>query len=102
MLSLMDTLVHEKNKTKNLIISESALTDHSKLEDLFLGLTLTRVKLSIPKFRISSEFTVRAPLSELGITKAFDSNVADFTGIDPSGEYFTHFFKRGRGMDVIK
>ncbi|XP_038626351.1 serpin B5 [Tachyglossus aculeatus] len=40
-----------------------------------------KVKLSIPKFKVDTMFGPQAALEKLGMTKAFDTSAADFSGL---------------------
>lgn len=44
--------------------------------------TLRNVAVSLPKFKVSSEFQLQEPLKKLGMTDAFDRERADFSGIN--------------------
>ncbi|KAH6936906.1 hypothetical protein HPB50_024069 [Hyalomma asiaticum] len=43
-----------------------------------------RVTVALPKFKIEGSYKLKAPLSELGASKAFDEHHADFSGISGS------------------
>jgi serpin B len=48
-------------------------------------LETANVQLSLPKFRVESQFSLRDTLSAMGMPLAF-THQADFSGIDPKGE----------------
>jgi serpin B len=55
------------------------------------ALTTRNVQVSLPKFRVESEFSLRKELSSMGMPTAF-TNKADFSGIDP---------KRGLAISAV-
>ncbi|KAK8772602.1 hypothetical protein V5799_024161 [Amblyomma americanum] len=48
---------------------------------LLSKLSNTVVDVALPKFKLEGEYLLKAPLSELGASKAFDEEHADFSGI---------------------
>lgn len=46
------------------------------------------VDLSLPKFKFESSFTLKEPLSALGMADAFDRDKADFSGMDGRRDLF--------------
>ncbi|CAG5130067.1 unnamed protein product [Candidula unifasciata] len=60
---------------------ETALAVQGNVEQLFQGLTSRRVKLSIPKFRVESQFGLNEPLKQLGLVQPFSPSSANFQGI---------------------
>lgn len=46
------------------------------------GLNFTNIRLSLPKFSFTSEFTLNEPLIKLGMTDAFTPGKADLSGMD--------------------
>jgi len=65
---------------------ESSLTA-ARLEEIASGMGGHEVAISFPKFEFEAPLIVNAYLQALGMTDAFDSSVADFSGIvDPSVE----------------
>jgi serine protease inhibitor len=60
---------------------ETSLSTPGYVDKLFQGLTATRVKVGLPKFKIESTFDLNTPLQQLGIVKAFDPRTANFQGI---------------------
>jgi serpin B len=57
---------------------ESSLTG-SKVLDILASLEIQELNLSFPKLRVEGAFSLKEPLKELGMQKAFTS--ADFSGI---------------------
>ncbi|XP_055861304.1 serpin B4-like [Biomphalaria glabrata] len=60
---------------------EYLLAQPSKVEGLFSGLSLHLVDLAIPKFRTETALTLKTPLQEMGMVKAFSRMEANFTGL---------------------
>jgi serpin B len=51
--------------------------------DTWLGqLNKQKVKVLMPRFKITSQFSLERTLDSMGMPDAFDSNRADFSGID--------------------
>ncbi|KAK8772598.1 hypothetical protein V5799_024157 [Amblyomma americanum] len=53
-------------------------------------LSETVVNVALPKFKIEGEYKLRRPLSLLGVSKAFNKDEADFSGISGSRDLFVH------------
>lgn len=54
--------------------------DHSLIDSIFDNTDYLEVKLSIPKFKLETSYSLIDPLNKLGLEKAFTPN-ADFSGI---------------------
>lgn len=54
------------------------------LDELLASLKRRNIKLYLPKFRISSEFSLESALRSMGMPDAFDPDFADFSGMDGS------------------
>jgi len=65
---------------------ESSLTA-PKLENWLSKLSSRKVDASLPKFKLTEEYDLKDPLSELGMPVAFDSTKADFSGITGTREF---------------
>jgi serpin B len=50
---------------------------------LLAGVTPQRVRLALPRFRVTAGFSLVPVLKSLGVTAAFDLKQADFTGLSP-------------------
>jgi serpin B len=50
---------------------------------LLAGVTPQRVRLTLPRFRVTAGFGLVPVLKSLGVTAAFDLKQADFTGLSP-------------------
>ena len=46
----------------------------------------TKVEVSLPRFKLEAQFSLKETLHHLGITDLFDEATVDLTGIDGSGE----------------
>ncbi len=46
------------------------------------------VKVTLPKFKTTSQFEMNNTLKEMGMTSAFDANVADFSGMNGDTNLF--------------
>jgi serpin B len=68
-------------------IFESGLTGE-KAAQIIQGLKSSEVDLSLPKFKIESEYGLSKALKALGMKNAFDSNTADFSGMDGAKDLF--------------
>ena len=60
---------------------EDAL-DPSLLDRAILDLEVRRVTLDLPKFEFESQFRLSETLKSMGMSDAFDSAAADFSGVD--------------------
>jgi serpin B len=58
------------------------------LTDLLGRMTYGQVNLGLPKFTYESEFNLNQALMELGMTEAFDSDRADFSGMDGARDLY--------------
>ncbi|XP_059179574.1 serpin B6-like [Physella acuta] len=67
---------------------ETLLATPGKVDELFTGLSYTRLQLSIPKFKIETTLSLNQPLKDLGMVKAFSPMGADFTGISTGAQIF--------------
>jgi len=75
--AVMDIIVPDEGRFDEL---ESALTK-SKLDEVLGGMNELTVILGLPKFTFESSFSLPDALKSLGMTDAFDGNVADFSGM---------------------
>ena len=66
-----------------LAILEKGLTAQ-RIANLTSGLRSTNIDVHFPRFQMSSHMQLNEILKEMGITKAFDPNQADLSGIDKS------------------
>jgi serpin B len=66
---------------------ESAL-DAQKINDIFNSMQSTPIALGLPKFTFTTNFSLSDQLKSLGMTDAFDSNKADFSGMTGNHDLF--------------
>ncbi len=59
-----------------------------KLEACTTPLRKTRVEVHLPRFQTESSFDLKQSLSALGLSDAFDPNLADFSGISGTRDLF--------------
>lgn len=74
-------------KTDGLSNFEKELTAKS-LSDLLGGLQERKVIVSVPKFKMTSEFSMAAVLKSMGMTDAFAPREADFSGMNGRKDLF--------------
>ena len=60
----------------------------------------TKVKIKMPKFKLSSSADLSDPLKALGMSNMFDATVADFSGIDGTRTLFVDFVKQEVAIEV--
>jgi serpin B len=66
---------------------ESAL-NYQQVTGIIQNLKINEVKLTMPKFKIESQFGLKKNLSELGMPVAFSPGQADFSGIDGAKDLY--------------
>ena len=66
---------------------EANLT-YKKLQQWTGSLRPREVKVTLPKFKTSSQFKMNDTLKEMGMTSAFDANQADFSGMTGGRDLF--------------
>ena len=62
--------------------------DAARLEAILKGLQWNHVKLTLPKFKVESSFSLNETLAGLGMPAAFDASQADFSGMDGRRDLF--------------
>ncbi len=60
------------------------------IQSILEALSPTKVDVSIPRFKFEAELSLSEYLQQLGMTDAFDDNIADFSGISDTFLYITH------------
>ncbi|KAI8739275.1 antichymotrypsin-2 [Biomphalaria glabrata] len=60
---------------------ENLLQQPGKVDELFTGLKLKTVEMTIPRFRIETKLELEDVLVDMGMVKAFSEELADFSGI---------------------
>ena len=58
------------------------------LNDIFNSMQSTPIALGLPKFTFTTNFSLSDQLKSLGMTDAFDSNKADFSGMTGNRDLF--------------
>lgn len=77
-LSMIVLLPEQKNA---LAVLEKQLT-HQNLYKWLAQLKPQKVRVALPKFQATREFSLAEVLQSLGMTRAFDGNQADFSGMN--------------------
>jgi serpin B len=80
----MDILIPDEGKFPEF---ESSLNT-DKLSEILKAMQPASVQLGLPKFKFSNEFSLPDQLSALGMTDAFDPNLADFSGMTGNRDLF--------------
>jgi serpin B len=62
--------------------------DAQKINDIFKSMQSTSIALGLPKFTFTTNFSLSDQLKSLGMTDAFDSNKADFSGMTGNHDLF--------------
>jgi len=60
------------------------------IQAILEGLTPIKVDVKLPRFKFEAELSLNEYLQHLGMTDAFDDNMADFSGISDTFLYITH------------
>jgi len=60
----------------------------------------TKVRVKMPKFKLSSSAELSDPLQAIGLARMFDATVADFSGIDGTRTLFVDFVKQEVAIEV--
>lgn len=60
----------------------------------------TKVRVKMPKFKLSSSADLSDPLKAMGMKNMFDATVADFSGIDGTRTLFVDFVKQEVAIEV--
>lgn len=80
----MDILVPDQGRFDEI---ESSL-DLDTVSAMWSGLQTKNVSLHLPKFKVESNFMLADQLSALGMTDAFDPDLADFSGMTGSKDLY--------------
>lgn len=78
----------------------SQFTADGGLGPLLVDVRPTRLQLSMPRFRVTAEFSLRPALERLGIVQAFDCKSADFGGITTAARLFISAVLHQACLDV--
>jgi serpin B len=60
----------------------------ANLEDWRKDMAREEVKVTLPKFKLEAKYSMEEDLKEMGMPTAFDSMLADFTGMHAAGNLF--------------
>lgn len=96
--SLSFVIIYPNNVTRNIQSIESQM-DSDMISDLMAGLTESTIELIIPKFTLSRQYDLLAPLEDLGMRSAFSPQSADFSQMGDSKELFV---REAKHKTVIK
>ncbi len=80
----MDIIVPDAGRFEEV---ESALTS-DMFNEIIGNMTETTLMLNFPKFKFESPFTLSNTLNQLGMVDAFDSDLADFSGMTGQKDLF--------------
>ena len=80
----MDIIMPDQGNFQNF---ESTL-DAQKINEIFNSMQSTPIALGLPKFTFTTNFSLSDQLKSLGMTDAFDSNKADFSGMTGNHDLF--------------
>jgi serpin B len=69
-------------KTTDGLAAVEAKLDPGELNRIVSALSVQSVQVTIPKFKLSQNFSLGEMLESLGMSSAFDPNKADFSGMD--------------------
>ena len=83
-LSMMVILPNRKDGIKEI----EGLISQDALDDWVSSMRMREVRLSMPRFKVESQFLLGQTLKSLGIRDAFNAQSADFTGITAVDEEF--------------
>ena len=72
----------------------------AKLSEWLRTMQKTRVRVAIPKFRLSSRFSLSSSLREMGMPDAFDPGKADFSGMTGIKDLFIQAVVHKAYVDV--
>jgi serpin B len=59
-----------------------SMLNSQKVKEIIQGLQSNEVNLTMPKFKVESQFGLKKALADLGMPVAFSENEADFSGMD--------------------
>ena len=62
--------------------------DFQKISDRFENLSIGKVEINIPRFRLENDFNLNEILENLGMKLAFIPDQADFSGMEPGHEIY--------------
>lgn len=86
-------------KVDGLAAIEAKLTDR-QLNDWTAKARQTKVRVTLPKFKMTSEFRLRSVLEKLGMKLAFRAGGADFSGMDGTRNLYVYDVVHKAFVDV--
>ncbi|MDP4291681.1 MAG: serpin family protein [Bacteroidota bacterium] len=94
---LMTILLPNTGKTTADVITNFNAENWNAIND---GLVPTSIQINFPRFKTSYETTLNSLLSSMGMADAFNSNIADFTGINAQGGLYISEVKHKTMVEV--
>ena len=64
------------------IDDQNTLEALEKVKDINENMTISRIQVTVPKFKIESSYKLKENLKNLGVKTLFDSKQADFSGLN--------------------
>jgi serpin B len=94
---VMTLLLPNTGKTTADVIAAFTADNWKTIND---GLVARKVQISLPRFKMSYEASLSGLLSSMGMADAFNSSVADFTGINAGGRLYISDVKHKTMVEV--
>ena len=94
---VMTLLLPNSGKSTSDVIAAFNANNWKTIND---GLVATKVQMNMPRFKMSYEATLNGLLSSMGMADAFNSTLADFTGINSGGGLYISEVKHKTMVDV--
>lgn len=94
---VMTILLPNTGKTTSDVLAAFNVDNWKKLND---GLNPTSLQMNMPRFKMSYETSLNGLLSSMGMADAFNSSVANFTGINAGGGLYISEVKHKTMVDV--
>jgi len=80
----MDIIMPNEGNFQNFV----STLNSQQINDIFTSMQSTPIALGLPKFTFITNFSLSSQLKSLGMTDAFDSNKADFSGMTGNRDLF--------------
>jgi serine protease inhibitor len=94
---VMTILLPNTGKTTSDVLAAFNADNWKKLND---GLNPTSLQMNMPRFKMSYETSLNSLLSSMGMADAFNSSIANFTGINAGGGLYISEVKHKTMVDV--
>jgi len=94
---VMTILLPNSGKSTSDVIAAFNANNWKTIND---RLAATKVQMNMPRFKMSYEATLNGLLSSMGMADAFNSTLADFTGINSGGGLYISEVKHKTMVDV--